>query len=106
MAFTPYPKPEKKQKAKAKKIKPRSSKRAQEERSYSVLRKLFLENHKRCERCGSPATDVHHKAGRIGKMLLFIKYWMAICRPCHDHITKYSKEAIEQGWSLPRNSQT
>lgn len=64
-----------------------SKKHAKELRTYSKLRKTFLEEHTTCQYpgCSSPAQDLHHKKGR-GKYLNDATHFMAICRYHHDMI--------------------
>jgi hypothetical protein len=84
------------------KIKPRSSKRAGEEREYLRRREKYLLMHPECECCGGEATELHHKAGRIGKLLINVMYFMAVCRECHVWIEQNPLEAKEQGYSINR----
>lgn len=90
-----------------KRIPSRSPKRAKEEQEYSRRRKEFLSQHPMCQAhipgvCTGQATDVHHKAGRVGDLLLNILYWLAACRACHTYIELHPKEAKEMGFSLTR----
>src|SRR5688500_5357244 len=56
-------------------------------KEYEKVKREFLRKHKACQVCcESPATDLHHKRGRNGKLLTDIRYFLAVCRPCHDHI--------------------
>lgn len=50
--------------------------------------------------CTGRSQEVHHKAGRIGALLLDEAHLMAICHPCHDYIhTRMSRaEAVERGF--------
>jgi len=93
--------------AKKKPISPRSPKRIKEEAIYSTQRKIFLGERPMCEAhlpgiCTNHSTDVHHKMGRIGELLLNIIYWLSVCRACHDWIENHPKEAREKGFSLKR----
>lgn len=76
-----------------------SKKRAKAERSYTVLRKEFLETHPECEAklkvCTVEATQVHHKKGRIGDDLLDERHWLACCGACHAWIELNPKSAKE-----------
>jgi hypothetical protein len=54
-----------------------------EENLYSLRRKVFLQNHPMCEAhiqgiCTGPATECHHKKGRVGKDLLDELNWLAL----------------------------
>jgi tRNA/tmRNA/rRNA uracil-C5-methylase (TrmA/RlmC/RlmD family) len=72
-----------KPKPKRKPIQKVSGKRAKDDRKYSVLRKEFLKANPECEarlkNCRGEATDVHHRAGRIGENLLDTETWLAGC---------------------------
>lgn len=93
-------------KAAKKRIKPQSDKLKSELSIYSKERKAFLLKHEECEakisNCTFVASEVHHKAGREGKLLLDKSKWLAICHNCHVYITENSREAIELGLSLSR----
>lgn len=93
--------------AKLKPIAPRSQKRSKEERLYTAKRIIFLSEKPMCEACipgicTHNSTDVHHKKGRIGELLLNILYWLSVCRACHDWIETHPKEAVELGFSIKR----
>ena len=48
---------------------------------YHKQRWPFLIAHKFCQNCHtSPATEIHHRAGRLGTLLLDERYWLALCR--------------------------
>jgi len=91
---------------KPKSISPVSAKRQVEMDTYGRLREAFLIVNPHCkaklQKCTAKATDVHHKAGRIGENYLKIGTWLAVCRNCHRWITENSKEAIELGLSSSR----
>lgn len=79
-----------------------SNKQAKELRDYRKKREEYLNAHPNCEVCGRPATDIHHKAGRIGKLLTDILNFLAVCRPCHTRIETNPKWAKEKGYSKNR----
>lgn len=99
-------KPDYKPTARQKHIAPRSPKRSKLERAYAAKRITFLTEHTMCEArlpcCTNNATDVHHKQGRIGMLLLDVTKWLAVCRACHDWIERHPAEAQERGFSLKR----
>lgn len=43
------------------------------------------------------ASEVHHSRGRIGRLLLDRRFWIAVCIPCHDwiHDNRRAAEALE-----------
>ena len=54
--------------------------------------------------CTHLSTQIHHKKGREGDLLMDTSKWLAICHKCHSWITEHSAQAIEMGLSLKRNS--
>ena len=97
------PKPIKRNKT----IRSRSPKRAKQEREYSKEAKAYKELHPFCQAtlpniCTNHTSDVHHKAGRIGALLLNQKYWMPVCRPCHNWIEEHAKKARALGFRLSK----
>lgn len=74
---------------------------------YHRLRAIFLKAYPICEAningvCIHKATEVHHKRGRIGWLLLAVQHWLSVCRPCHSWIEKNPKSAKERGFSEDR----
>lgn len=88
-------------KKKAVKIKFRSDKRAEQEKAYNLFIKLWLVG-KKCPMCGKDATQVHHKKGRIGKLLLDVRFFLPVTQDCHQYIEEHPEWAKEQGYSLSR----
>jgi hypothetical protein len=91
----------------AKPIAPRSQKRSLEEKLYSLRRKVFLQNHPMCEAhvqgvCTGPATECHHKKGRVGNDLLDETNWLALCHNCHEYVENHREFAMEKGFSIKR----
>jgi len=89
---------------KLKPIAPRSRKKQIQDKEYSKLRKDFLYYHPICQAqlqniCTTQATDVHHKAGRIGSNYLDTTTWLSVCRMCHTWIEEHPKESRELGYS-------
>jgi hypothetical protein len=78
-----------------------SPKQARRLREYAQLRAAFLVANPRCgfPSCDQPATDVHHRRGRIGPLLLDVAKWTAICRPHHSWVTEHPEAAVELGIS-------
>jgi len=43
-------------------------------------------------------TDIHHKRGRIGPLLLDWNHWLAVSRWGHEWIHQHPAEARARGW--------
>lgn len=65
-----------------------TKKRAKDNKAYTIQRRIYLSHHPKCWWCSAPATDIHHKLGRVGKMLNDETHWAALCRGCHDKAHK------------------
>jgi hypothetical protein len=91
---------------KPKSIAPVSKKRQVAMDEYSKRRLAFLALHTSCQAklvsCTGLATDVHHKAGRVGDDYLNMNKWLAVCRSCHTWIEQNPAEAKELGFSESR----
>ena len=91
---------------KPKSISPVSKKRQVDMDEYSKKRLAFLSLHVQCQanlvNCEKKATDVHHKAGRVGDNYLNMSTWLAVCRTCHSYIETHPDEAKELGFSTSR----
>ena len=100
MMGTQLPDPKKE----AKKIPIKSVKRTAEEKLYKKVKKEYLTAHLKCEvkGCRNVSEDIHHKKGRIGKLLYNPKYFLAVCRDHHMEIELNPIEAKEKGYSLSR----
>lgn len=83
-----------------------SKKRAMEYKGYSIVRKEYLDKNPYCEAripgCTIQASEVHHKAGKIGAKLTDVSNFLAVCRSCHDKIEANPDFAKEEGFSLSR----
>lgn len=85
------------------KIRQVSVKRQKELREYSSLRKKFLERpeNKLCIVAETifnekiHCTEIHHKKGRIGKLLNYTPFWLAVSRKGHDWIHENPEEAYK-----------
>lgn len=89
-------------------IRPMSRTRQKAESEYSRKRTAFLALHEHCQArlsgCTGKATDIHHKAGRVGDNLLNLSTWIAVCRSCHQWIEEHPAEAKELQLSESRLS--
>ena len=93
--------------AKAKPIPPRSQKRTKEEKIYMAKRYIYLTEHPMCEAhisgiCLKHASEIHHKAGKIGDDLIDETNFLAVCRECHNYIENNRSWAMTMGYSLKR----
>ncbi len=80
-------------------IRPVSKARAKELRQYSKVIEEFLELHPWCEAsCSKRSTEVHHTRGRVGPLLCDVRFFMAVCRECHDWIGNNMDAARKLGW--------
>lgn len=69
---------------------------------YYVLSADYLKDHPMCECCKKAfATEIHHKKGR-GIWLNIVKYFLAVCRLCHDKIEEHPDWAKQNNYSLSR----
>ena len=98
-----------------KKTKPKSisSKQVIKNKEYTQVRQSFLYKHEFCQArlpgCTMWATEVHHKAGRIGDLLTDPTNFLAVCRSCHQNIELHHELAVDLGYSINRtetNDQT
>jgi len=87
-----------------KSIKNVSTKRELENEQYKALRLEFLSRpeNKICPIMKTETKDIHHKKGRIGKLLLDTNYWIALSREGHRLVEENPEWAKEQGYSLNR----
>ena len=79
-----------------------SKKRAKQNAVYLKARLEYLNEQLNCEICGNSATDIHHKKGRVEELLTDKKYFMALCRPCHQKVELNPEWAKENNYSLSR----
>lgn len=91
---------------KPKRPSPVSPKMIESLKEYKTVRAKFLSRHPICQArisgCTKEATQVHHKAGRLGALLTNDKYFLAVCHHCHCYIEVNPLEAKEKGWSMDR----
>ena len=98
--------PKRRRAPKLKDSRTKPQKKENERKLYKKLRLEFLQLHPRCQfgdgdgQCGAEATDIHHKAGRAGKLLNDTDYWMAICRTCHTWCHEHADQAKALGYSI------
>ena len=75
-------------------------------KDYRIVRDEFMSSHPICEarlsECTKNATDLHHKKGRVGKLLTDKKFFMAVCRSCHNKIEDGGEWVYEMGFKIKR----
>jgi len=73
---------------------------------YTKARLAYLAIHHNCQArlsgCTGTATEIHHKAGKIGELLTNVSKFLAVCRTCHDEIEMNPDMAKEMGLSESR----
>lgn len=80
-----------------------SGKRAVQLREYAKKRKAFLEKRPFCEAewesdCMMRSQDLHHLKGRRGDLLNDERFFLAVCRPCHNAI--HRNPSLARKWGL------
>lgn len=85
-------------------VKKITEKRAKQNREYLEMREQFLEQYPVCQvkDCQNKATEIHHMKSRQNDMLLNPEYFLSVCTPCHERITRDSNWAIQNGYSYLR----
>lgn len=89
-------------------IKTMSEKRRRESYTYAKKRRIFLEKreNKVCIVAKIVfnktlfATEIHHKAGRVGKLLNYVPYWLAVSRDAHVWIHENPDQAYKLGFLI------
>jgi len=71
---------------------------------YSERVKVWKVENPKCKAnienlCVGYTQDCHHQKKR-GELLMVEKYWIPVCRPCHDWIRDNSDEARKRGLTI------
>lgn len=79
-----------------------SKKRQRQNQEYNKVRDVFLKENPKCMACvngvcSGKATEIHHKRGRVGRLLCDARFFLAICRPCHNWIGDNGADARRLG---------
>lgn len=84
-------------------MRPKKHVRSHRDRSaYKLNRKRFIHENPMCRRCSGKTDDVHHSRGRAGTLLLDERFWLPVCRECHDWIHANIQKAREGGFICER----
>lgn len=82
-------------------IKSRSGSEAVRMAVYNAIVPLFLAAHPMCDGCSEGcklrASQIHHRRGRSGLLLLDVRYWSGVCGPCHYWIGNNMEQARTLG---------
>ena len=81
-------------------MKPRSDKRAEQEKEYAKRRKIVIAEQYNCFFCGEKfrknyRPDIHHLKGRDNELLTDKRYLVAVHRKCHREYHDKSRCKIE-----------
>lgn len=85
-------------------IRPRSEKRASQDKEYSKLKRLFLIANPKCkikqEGCKGKATDIHHTKSGADRLQYFLEMdtWLGTCRSCHLWVHNFPQAAKTLGF--------
>lgn len=83
-------------------IRKQSLKRAEQNKEYLKLRKVFLKDNPKCQckGCEFKSQDVHHKfdGSDRQKYFLDVSTWLAVCMYCHNWIHEHSIESKQLGY--------
>lgn len=83
-----------------------SKKRAAQNVLYLKKRRIFMQQNNTCQAklpsCSYWATEIHHKKGRVGILLTDDRFFLSVCRSCHDYIEENAEYAKSMGFSESR----
>jgi hypothetical protein len=74
-----------------------SKKRVAENQLYKEQRAIYMFDHPRCERCPRTASELHHRAGREGKLLYDSRFFASLCSICHTWVHAHPNDARQCG---------
>lgn len=95
------------EKKKAYKIPNVSDKMKERLKEYRIIRDDYMASHPNCQAmidivCTHKSSDLHHRAGRQGKLLTDKTYFLSCCRACHSYIETHPEESKQWGFSVTR----
>lgn len=78
--------------------------RGKQLREYAKARAIYMHQHSLCEilGCSVWSSQLHHRKGRVGKMLNDKRYWMALCWSHHSKIHDNPRWAMDHGYLLQK----
>ena len=82
-----------------------SKRQSARKRLYAAMAHRFKLDHPLCQACpkvrpGKPqrwTDDVHHSHGKIGELLFYVPWFVAVCRECHNWIGNHPAAARKLG---------
>ncbi len=81
----------------------RSTSYSKRVRQYRKQAKDFLRRNTRCAVFpGQPATQIHHRHGRLGRLLLDERFWLAVSAEGHAWIHDHPAEARRRRLLAPK----
>lgn len=85
-------------------IAPVAPKRLKELAIYRPLRDKYMEDNFVCEveGCGKHSSELHHKKGRMGVMVYYVPFFMAVCHWCHLKIHAESAWSYLKGYLISK----
>lgn len=89
-------------------VKRKPDAKAARQRAYRKRAVEWIEDHWVCRawfngvRCDVRATQVHHKHGRLGALLMDESLWVPVCAKGHDWIHRNIEEARKLGLYAPK----
>ncbi len=73
------------------------------ETEYRRISRIFKIDHPKCQACQNRKTnDIHHTRGKLGELLIDWRYFLAVCRTCHNWIGCNIEAARTRGWICER----
>ena len=87
---------------------PRMSKtRTIQNQEYAKIKSKFLDNNPYCFVCGDNVPlkyrTVHHWAGRVGDLLIWVPGFRTCCVKCHQFIETHRNDSVKLGYRAPNN---
>lgn len=69
---------------------------------YNAIKEIWMLRYPSCMigsgECVDVASEVHHRRGRNGLLLVDVRHWLAVCPACHAWIHAHPAEARAKGW--------
>jgi hypothetical protein len=85
-------------------IKKESDSRKEVNKEYRKIAAQFIKSHPKCavKGCKKASECVHHKAGRVGELLLNKSLFLPVCLEHHRQIEENPEWSKENGYSISR----